>query len=337
MVAQPTFGRWLESVVAAGVKQDAVDTAVKQWREQYQGERPAYSTADLPVLAHLANLTMVVHDRQPWIGARQERLTHLVIDEVQDLDPAEVLVLTSMLDPGGTATLMGDLRQNLSTSAGLHHWNDLTDDRDYQRAAVKVNHRQTRQLGGFVQQLHRSLFHQRCMWKASARLTGPKPRLIGGGQWNDLLEAAAREAMHWRQRLNPADGSSTPPLIAVLTVDSLSSQHEKTLVANLRSIGLTGRRMPSRGVTLSLSKDEVVVERAANVKGLEFDAVVFVDAATGWSVPPSEADRQRRNTLFVACSRARGGLSICMSHPPETLLGQRQRRLYRTVPLTSMP
>ena len=332
MFRSPAFTRWLALAEAAGLSRKVVDMAVKQWRDQYDGERPASSEADLTVLLHLAGLTLLTGGREPWIGARQERLTHLVIDEVQDLDPAEVRVLASMLVPEGTLTLMGDLRQNLSDSAGLRDWKQLSD-LGCQRAVVKVNHRQTRPLGGFVQQLHRSLFHQKCMWKASQRLTGPRPRVYTGKAWDDLLRITAQEAAQWRDVLRPsADAGQQPqPLIAILSVSELPAEHLLSLTQMLRNLSLAVAGKAGLEGTSRADLDGILIKPASEVKGLEFDAVIVVDASGGWSDAPSSPDLWRRNSLFVACSRGRAGLSLCMAHPPQSLLDARARRLYETV------
>src|SRR5690606_33739504 len=93
------------------------------------GSLPAYSELDLAAAAWLGSRVLLStrtgRQHKPWVGGRMDRLTHVVVDEVQDLSPSHIAVLASQLEDGGTMTLVGDIHQNLNPHAGLGRWEDI--------------------------------------------------------------------------------------------------------------------------------------------------------------------------------------------------------------------
>jgi hypothetical protein len=318
MFTQPEYGELLAALRQAGVPSRTIEDGDRLWRTQYKGELPAYSELDLAMTAWLGAPILLSTSSQskPWIGGRLERSTHIVVDEAQDLSPSHIAVLASQLVSNGTMTLVGDIHQNLNPHAGLQSWND-TGLSDPARSAFGVNHRQTFQLGTFLAALHSDLFDEKCPWRPSERTIGKVPRIGIARSWAELAAAVAREATQWREDISGESGAT----IAVLYDGRIQPKRLRWL-QNQLEIALSDQlipvevAMPGDGGDALRRTDRVVIASVRQTKGLEFDAVVFVEPRPKWSKPLHEIDARIRNGLYVATSRARAGLSICMSNLP---------------------
>ena len=71
-------------------------------------------------------------------GNRAISLSHLVIDEVQDFSPLEILILLGICDEKQSVTLAGDTRQHISQSAGFSSWSDFLHQIGVQSTALST-------------------------------------------------------------------------------------------------------------------------------------------------------------------------------------------------------
>ena len=289
----------------------------RMWRRQYQGEAPSYSEYDLGVAAWLGNLIMLTPDREnPWAGKKRERLTHIIIDEAQDLSVMHVRTIQSMLAPSGTMTMVGDLRQNLHPLGGLQSWDDLGPD-GIARGAFSINYRQTYELGSFLARLHESLYCEPTTWEPATTMTGPGPRVGRVRSWAQISRAVAEEARHWRHQIEGAtvavlyDGSPDRGRLR-----DVQAKLEELLQDEITTVHLVDPA--SRGGELR-DTDCVLIASVQQTKGLEFDAVVYIDTRAEWSDPVEEVSARVRNGLYVAAGRARSGLTLCMLLWPDWL------------------
>lgn len=315
MFEQPEYAALLEKLAADGVQGRVIEDGDRLWRRQYRGELPAYSELDLAMSAWLgARLLLSINTRRkPWIGGKLERLTHLVIDEAQDLSPSHLAVLASQLVRDGTMTLVGDIHQNLNPDAGLRAWEDAGLS-DLMMTAFGVNHRQTKQLGDFMQGLHSGLFGQECSWEPSPKTTGPQPRVGIGKSWTQLTNAIASEARFWRERI--ADATIAVLVDGKMKPKQMRELQQRLEVALSDLLVTVEAVLPGTGGEPLRRTDRVVIASVTQTKGLEFDAVIFVEPRPRWAGPVDEIDLRVRNGFYVATSRARAGLSICMSNLP---------------------
>jgi hypothetical protein len=293
--------------LAAAKVMDADDFAKAMRVWQSQATRTAgHSEADVALAATLAAA----------MGRRDERpLTHVVVDEAQDLTPAEALAVRQWLDPRGLITAVGDLRQMLGNHGGLSAWNELNLPRA-RRAAFRENYRQSWDIGRFVQHLHRRLFGEEPVWKPSTRRKGGlKPRLLAVPE--DAAEAVALEVVAMRKDVPGAT-------VAVVFDDAADPMLLEVLDA-LDNAGIAADNEPGE----SIVPGQVLLLGAEQTKGLEFDGVVIAGSAGtmsrrlgGPGVAFNELpmpQRLARNRLYVAASRARQCLAIVTKQQPKLL------------------
>ena len=239
-----------------------------------------------------------------------------MVDEVQDLSPNHLAILSSQLAPNGTMTLVGDIHQNLNPHAGLRRWEDVPLA-GVRRTAFGVNHRQTAQLGAFVGALHAGLYGEACVWEPSTKTVGALPRAGTARSWNALAQAVAEEARFWRETILGNSGATVAVLYDGRLKPSRLAWLHKKVAAALSDDGTPVEvAMPGSGGEPLRRTDRVVIASVRQTKGLEFDAVVFIEPRPRWSKPEEEIDVRVRNGFYVAASRARAGLSVCMSNLP---------------------
>lgn len=317
MFELPEYVALMEAMRQNGVSEKVLKDGDRLWRRQYAGELPSYSELDLAMTAWLgARILLWNRNGRPWIGGKLEKLTHIVVDEAQDLSPGHIAVLVSQLDRDGTMTLVGDLHQNLNPRAGLRSWEDahLAHAR---RMVFGVNHRQTFQLGTFLQQLHTGLFGGACQWRASRKIEGRIARAGVARSWSALANSVAAEVRYWRGAIEGANGATVAIIydgkIEQRRLRILRSKLEKALGDLLIKVELAPPRTGGESLRRT---DQVTIASVRQTKGLEFDAVIFIETAPRWSKPATEVDIRIKNGLYVATSRARAGLSLCMSNLP---------------------
>src|SRR5262249_17820202 len=151
-------------------------------------------------------------------------------------------------------------------------------------SAFGVNHRQTRQLGRFLRALHSELFQEACNWEPSERTVGALPRAGTARSWEELVSAIAKEARHWPEVIaghNKAtcavfyDGRLKPERLRCL-----QSRLERALADQLIPVEVA---LPKSGGEPLRRTDRVVIASVRQTKGLEFDAVIFVEPSPRWS------------------------------------------------------
>jgi hypothetical protein len=318
MFGMSEYATLLNAARQDGLRPKAVDAGDRLWRVQYSKDNPSYSEFDLAVSAWLGSrILLSSNDREiPWIGAKRERFTHLVVDEAQDLSPCHIITLASQLAPKGTMSLVGDLHQNLNPLAGLRRWEDARV-RDVARSMFGVNYRQTRELGEFLKELYRGLFGEVPGWAASDKTIGALPRVGTIRSFKDLSRAVATEARRWRDQIPNAtvavlyDGKMEPK-----RRQRLRRELEEALSDQLTTVDAVS---PASGGSALRRTDRVMIVSVKQTKGLEFDAVVFVETKPRWSKPAIEVEVRAKNGLYVAASRARAGLSLCMVNLPSCI------------------
>ena len=321
MFEQPEYQTLCEALRNDGISARSIDDGDRLWRKQYAGDLPAYSELDLAMSAWLGARLLLSSraTRKPWIGGRLEKFSHVVVDEAQDLSPNHIAVIASHLVSSGTMTLVGDIHQNLNPHAGLRSWNDARLF-GVARSAFGVNHRQTRELGTFLQSLHAAMFQEQCPWQPAEKLTGEVPRASIARSWDEIALVIANESLHWRDVIQGQTGATVAVLydgrIEPKRLEWLRRRLELALSDQLIPVELA---IPQAGGEPLRRTDRVVIASVRQTKGLEFDAVVFAESRPRWSKPLNEIDLRQRNGFYVAASRARGGFSMCMANLPQCI------------------
>lgn len=308
------------------------EQVAEEWRQQTQGDRQSISEADLVINGWLANHLMLVDsgEERPVIGDCRPLLTHVVLDEAQDISTNHIRVIQKMIRADGTMTLVGDLRQRVSERGHFRHWSELGLT-DMKRAVFSINHRQSQPLGRFLFGLHEALYGTAPDWKPSRRTNAPAPRVRTINTNRGLADVVAEEASLWRQSI---PGATVGVLYHGKTWSGLRAM-VRSVEARLADSFTEVRYAVGRGRVNELNQiDCVIVATVPGTKGLEFDAVIVIDPERIWRKSISEIGELRRNGLYVAASRAKQALSLVVHPECELLRSEHLSNLYELVETT---
>jgi DNA helicase-2/ATP-dependent DNA helicase PcrA len=225
----------------------------------------------------------------PGRGGRPLRLRHLAIDEVQDLSPLEVQVLLDCLDERRSVTLAGDTQQHVVEAGGFTSWAAFLAGLGLagtEVSTLRVSYRCTREIAEVAQAVLGDL-----------REDEAPPLTVRSGPPVELFRFTDHGACVAFLAEALTDLMVHEPLasVAVLTPSAeLSALYHRGLetgeVPRLR-------RVERQQFTFAPGVEVTEIEQ---VKGLEFDYVVLVEASTG-SFPDTAAARRR---LHVGATRA---------------------------------
>lgn len=225
----------------------------------------------------------------PGRGGGRLRYRHVAIDEVQDLSPLEVRVLLDCLDRNRSLTLAGDTQQHLVAGGGFTSWADFLRRLGLQGQEVStldVSYRCTHEIATFALGLLGDL-----------REDDTPPRTVRSGPPVELFRFTDHGAAVAFLADALSELMSQEPLssVAVLTPSAdLSALYARGLLA---SEVPKLRRVEQQDFTFAPGVEVTEIEQ---VKGLEFDYVVVVEASSGQF--PDTAESRRR--LHVASTRA---------------------------------
>ncbi len=307
------------------------EEADKAWREQFSVEKPMRTEYDAVLAAWLASHVALVPagGKAPILGGQLERFTHLMVDEAQDLSAAHARILQRLIVKGGTLTFVGDLRQRLGAAGGLHSWDELGVS-DLRRAAFTVNHRQSYELGQFVGALQHGLFGEAPVWKPSEERRGGVPRVRVEKAPPRFAGVVAQEVRLWRREIPYAT-------IGVLydgrwTTESVNRFRERLEddLASDSALSIIHIGRGSRGGHLRKTNC-VFIASVASTKGLEFDAVVFIDPVREWADTEGRPTLRQKHGLYVATSRGKQGLSLVLRGTPGVVQAMADREFCKVV------
>lgn len=233
---------------------------------------------DYPVLFALEAERARLNGRAP---RRLAKWDVLVVDEAQELAPLELELLARGVRPSGTLIVAGDAAQQVDDTTTFLGWGATMASlgaSTFERATLEVNYRCPPEVTALARSI---LEHQ------------PDP-----GQVSDHLVrlAAPQTAQHLLWLIAALRDFTTADPAASVAVICRSAEAARSLARQL-SHGLS--------VHLALEGDfyfrpGLVVTSVAEVKGLEFDAVVVPDAGGAAFTSTPEA----RRALYVAVTRA---------------------------------
>jgi DNA helicase IV len=227
---------------------------------------------------------------------REPSLSHVVLDEAQDLSAMQLRAVGRRCSTG-SATVLGDIAQG-TTPWATTNWASTLDHLGKQGAHVEVLRRGYRVPTSVIDFAARLLPHMAPGVAAPESVRDNQGRLdvVSDG---DVLGAVAREV----RRVLAAEGS-----VGVIASDA--------------STGAVSSRLTAAGVAhVLLGRDEagvdttvrVTVVPAALAKGLEFDQVVVAEPAEIVAGEPTPWQGLRR--LYVVLTRAVSGLSVVHAEP----------------------
>ncbi|HBN84744.1 MAG TPA: hypothetical protein DDZ89_12965 [Clostridiales bacterium] len=218
----------------------------------------------------------------------RKRIRHVVIDEVQDYTPMQLMAVKAYYKRA-EFTLLGDMNQAINPLSNVGEMGiikDLASDQGFHHIHMPKSYRSTYEITDFCN----SLVGLKTDEAEAVNRHGPKPQIIHFAQWEQLIEnlsALVREYSLDKKSL------------------ALISRSKKTAVNLYNALKA---KWPIRLVD---SKDMkyyhgVSVIPSYLAKGLEFDAAVVVTTSDDMFTGEGE-----RKLFYTACSRALHQLTVC--------------------------
>jgi superfamily I DNA/RNA helicase len=250
---------------------------------------------------------------------------HVIIDEAQDLHPAQWRLLRAAVPAGpDDMFIVGDVHQRIyDNRVSLARVGVNVRGRSKR---LTVNYRTTQEILALaVPALGRASVaglddEADTLIGYRSPLHGRRPKIVAARTREAEYEALVRHVTAWH------DEGIEPHAIGIA---ARSNWMAKEAAAALKAAGI-----PTVSLSAKSSKDAVRVGTMHGMKGLEFQAVAVIGVADGTVPAPSALtdaaadpvahaqDSQReRCLLFVALTRARDHLYISYSGSPSTFLG----------------
>ena len=223
-------------------------------------------------------------------------IRHIVIDEAQDFNAFEIELL-KRLCRGATFTIVGDLMQGIAGYRGLGDWTELTRDvfgGNCRMHELVTSYRNTVEIMEFATRVMRAMPVPGLSPAQPVLRHGDMPVFTQG-----TAEDAAALAEKWRR-----EGMASVAIIARSrnALEKLSAQYGWPV--------------------LDPDADEypagIMLAPADAVKGLEFDAVIILDASKN-DYPPKPLDAR---LLYVCLTRALHRMAAFHSGSPTPLLAE---------------
>jgi DNA helicase-2/ATP-dependent DNA helicase PcrA len=240
-------------------------------------------------------------------GGGALRYRHIAVDEVQDFSPLEVRVLMEQLDERKSLTLAGDTHQHVSTGSGFTSWTEFFGDLGLGGAEVEtlqVSYRSSDEITRFALTLLGDLREP----DAPVRTTrsGPPVEIFYFTEHGAGIAALA-------EALIALAGTEPLASVALLTPSSdLSDLYWK---------GLSQCEVPRLHRVLRQNfrfAPGIEITEIDQVKGLEFDYVILLDA----SALHYPDDARSRRLLHVGATRAVHQLWVTAVGPPSPIVAQ---------------
>jgi DNA helicase-2/ATP-dependent DNA helicase PcrA len=225
----------------------------------------------------------------PGRGERPLRYRHVAIDEVQDFAPIEVRVLLGCLDERRSITLAGDTQQHMVEHGGFRSWSEFLGQLGLEGSEVntlEVSYRCTHEIASFAVAILGDL-----------REDPAPPRTVRSGPSVELFRFTDHGAcVAWLS-------DALKELVAQEPLASVALLSPSKELSQLYFKGLQTSEVPKIRIVEHQNftfAPGIEVTEVEQVKGLEFDYVVLLEAsATSY---PDTAQSRRR--LHVGATRA---------------------------------
>jgi len=215
---------------------------------------------------------------------------HIVVDEVQDLTPMQLAMVTRR-SLSGSLTVVGDLAQ----ATGAHApstWNDVLDHLPERKPSRVIGLSVGYRIPGQIMELATRVMHA-----AAPGLIAPRavregvapPRIVSVPHAEELLTAVASETMAMVDVIGAGN-------VAVVVPDSMAEATSEFFAARGIEHGRAASAALDSGVT---------IVPVGLVKGLELDGVIVVEPAH-----IVRAEPQGMRALYVALTRSTQRLTV---------------------------
>lgn len=233
------------------------------------------------------------------------RFAHIAVDEAQDFSPMEIAVLIGMCDKYQCVTLAGDTQQHIAEKGGSLRWQDLLQGLGIvstELSTLRISYRSTAPIASFARMVLGPLAEDDNA-PATTR-DGPPVEVLTFPEHGACVDALG----HALRALMDTEPNASVALIA------LNEATARLYYEGLERMELAGLRLVE-DQTFAFAPGVDCVD-VAQVKGLEFDYVVILDASLGvWTTRP-----HHRRLLHVAATRAVHQLWVtCVGEPAEAV------------------
>ncbi|MDD3662093.1 MAG: UvrD-helicase domain-containing protein, partial [Candidatus Dojkabacteria bacterium] len=244
------------------------------------------STSDLPALLYLKYLL------KPPLP--HEKIQYLVVDEAQDCSPAQLFILRKYTE-SGRMMIVGDLMQGIINPDGVSNWDDMIGtifpQKDTRFFNIRTSYRTTKEIIEFVNSRMRR-------WHVPSNLL-PLPVLRRGIEPHVHHEYDIDEMlMHMGQVIGNMKESGYHN-IAVIVPEQFLPLFSAQL----------DRQYPDMTAVVSTEdtyEGGILISHIKLLKGLEFDAVVYVNYP---NEDPGNS-MQEIKSFYTSCTRAMHELRI---------------------------
>jgi DNA helicase-2/ATP-dependent DNA helicase PcrA len=229
---------------------------------------------------------------------------HVLIDEAQDMSPVELAVVLDTVRRSESVTLAGDVQQRLLLDNGFTDWETVLGELGLSHVQVeplKLSYRSTAEILEFSREVLGPL---KTPDAPQATRSGAPVELFGFAHTGDavaFLAEGLRELM------------SAEPNAAVAVIARFPEQADAYYDGLFRGEVPKLRRISDQDFPF---KPGIDVTDVRQVKGLEFDYVVLVEANEG-SYPN---DDESRHLLHIGATRAAHQLWVVCSGKPSPIL-----------------
>jgi DNA helicase-2/ATP-dependent DNA helicase PcrA len=259
---------------------------LRAWRSGEEGVEAELDAEDEALLLRAWQLRI---GPLPGRGDQPLRYRHVAVDEVQDFAPLEVQVLLGCLDEHRSVTLAGDTQQHVVETGGFTSWAEFLSRLGLEGTEVStldVSYRCTHGIAAFALGVLGEL-----------REDAAPPRTVRAGPPVELFRFTDHGACvaFLADALNALSAGEPLASVAILTASrELSGLYYRGLhTAEVPRV----RQVEHHDFTFAPGSEVTEIEQ---VKGLEFDYVVLVEASTT-HFPDTPAARRR---LHVGATRA---------------------------------
>ncbi|OIP30014.1 MAG: hypothetical protein AUK47_26280 [Deltaproteobacteria bacterium CG2_30_63_29] len=214
-----------------------------------------------------------------------QSLSHLIVDEAQDLTSVELSALGCALEPRASVTVAGDSAQHIDPSACFVSWKRVLQDLRTTRTetiSLTTNYRCTRQVAQFAH----------AILGADAPSAPPLAPRTGLPVEFSTVPNLAHAAIEVIDTLNELVEREPYANIAVVTRDPENARTLNSILCR----GLESRLVLDGDFEFDAGVDVTCVSQ---VRGLEFDYVILPDVSSG-DYPPDAASRR---AFHVAATR----------------------------------
>jgi DNA helicase IV len=266
----------------------------------------------------------LVDEARAMLGPRQgpaddglRKYGHIVVDEVQDLSPMQLRMLTRR-SLSGSMTVVGDIAQATAPWAPAS-WSDITDHlpgkRPVRTVELTVSYRTPAEVLAVAARVL-AVAAPELTPPSPVRRTGEEPRMIAVVDIEGSRHGAGAEDLGRRVAVVAAEEMAAvkPGRVAVLAPESLLARLADTMAAEGLAV-VDARDMRKGGLA-----EPLVLLAADATNGLEFDSVVVVEPG----IIAGETARGLR-TLYVALTRPTQRLTVVYLTPPPAALAGTHR------------